>query len=294
MFGRSAEKSTNGRRNKRRLPRWAERLIAAVLILCGITLMVWPWAADFLASNGAGSTISQVTERVDAMPAKEKQWYLDQAHAYNDELAGLSPSMDPSKIVSYKRQLTFDRDPMMSWIEIPSINVSMPIYHGTSDAVLMAGVGHLKNTSLPVGGSSTHCVLTAHSGMQNLRMFDDIRQLEPGDLVLLHTLGDIYAYRVTGSEVVWPDQVSSLSIEPGKDLLTLVTCTPYGVNDHRLLVHCERTDYNPDEAADAGAPQNRHWGMREWALLIAALAAAGIAADVAMRRLRAKRAAAQE
>ena len=130
--------------------------------------------------------------------------------------------------------------------------------------------------------------------MQNLRMFDDIRQLEPGDLVLLHTLGDIYAYRVTGSEVVWPDQVSSLSIEPGKDLLTLVTCTPYGVNDHRLLVHCERTDYNPDEAADAGAPQNRHWGMREWALLIAALAAAGIAADVAVRRLRAKRTAAQE
>lgn len=93
--------------------------------------------------------------------------------------------------------------------------------------------------------------------------------------------------------MVLPDQVSSLSIEPGKDLLTLVTCTPYGVNDHRLLVHCERTDYNPDEAADAGAPQNRHWGMREWALLIAALAAAGIAADVVVRRLRAKRAAAQ-
>ena len=125
-------------------------------------------------------------------------------------------------------------------------------------------------------------------------MFDDIRQLEPGDLVLLHTLGDIYAYRATGSEVVWPDQVSSLSIEPGKDLLTLVTCTPYGVNDHRLLVHCERTNYNPNEAADAGAPQNRHWGMREWALLIAALAAAGIATDVAVRRLRAKRTAAQE
>lgn len=254
--------------------------------------MVWPWAADFIASNGAGNTISQVTERADTMPAKERQWYLDQARAYNDQLAGLSPSMDPSKIASYKKQLAFDGDSMMSWIEIPSINVSLPIYHGASDAVLMAGVGHVKNTSLPVGGSSTHCVLTAHSGMRNLRMFDDIRQLAPGDLVLLHTLGNIYAYQVTGSEVVWPDQVSSLSIEPGKDLLTLVTCTPYGVNDHRLLVHCKRTGYDPGEAADAGALQNRHWGMREWALLIAALAASVIAADVAVRRLRAKQTAA--
>ena len=272
---------------KRRLPRWVDRLITVVLILGGIGLLVWPWVADFFQETGVGNTIFEVTARVDSMPADEKQWYLDQAHAYNDELAGISPSIDPSQIVGYDDQLTFDRDPMMSWVEIPSINVSMPIYHGTSDAALMAGVGHLEGTSLPVGGSSTHCVLTAHSGMSNLRMFDDIRQLEPGDLVLLHTMGDIYAYRVTGSDVVWPDEVDSLAIEPGQDLLTLVTCTPYGVNDHRLLVHCERTDYDPGEAADASSPANRHWGAREWALLIAALAAAGIALDVIIHRRRA-------
>lgn len=271
---------------KRRVPRWVDRLVTAVLIAGGIGLLVWPWVADFVSSTGVGATISEVSARVDAMPADEKQWYLDQAHAYNDELAGLAPSIDPAQIVPYDDQLTFDRDPMMSWVDIPSISVSMPIYHGTSDAALMAGVGHLEGTSLPVGGSSTHCVLTAHSGMQNLRMFDDIRQLEPGDLVLLHTMGDIYAYRVTGSEVVWPDQLNSLAIEPGQDLLTLVTCTPYGVNDHRLLVHCERADYDPEEAADASSLPNRHWGAREWALLIAALAAAGIAADVAIRRRR--------
>lgn len=271
---------------KRCVPRWVDRLVTAVLIAGGIGLLVWPWVADFVSSTGVGATISEVSARVDAMPADEKQWYLDQAHAYNDELAGATPALDPAQIVPYDDQLTFDRDPMMSWVDIPSINVSMPIYHGTSDAALMAGVGHLEGTSLPVGGSSTHCVLTAHSGMQNLRMFDDIRQLEPGDLVLLHTMGDIYAYRVTGSEVVWPDEVNSLAIEPGQDLLTLVTCTPYGVNDHRLLVHCERTDYDPEEAADAASLGNRHWGAREWALLIAALAAAGIAADVAIRRRR--------
>lgn len=244
---------------------------------------------SFLQSRSSrASRISEVTAHVDALPADEKQWYLDEAHAYNDELAGRTPSMEPSQIVPYDEQLTFERDPMMSWVDIPSINVSMPIYHGTSDAALMAGVGHLQNTSLPVGGASAHCVLTAHSGMGNLRMFDDIRQLVPGDLVLLHTMGDTYAYRVTGSEVVWPDEVDSLAIELGRDLLTLVTCTPYGVNDHRLLVHCERTDYNPDEAADAGSLANRHWGMREWAALVAVLALVALVADVVIRRLREK------
>ena len=101
-------------------------------------------------------------------------------------------------------------------------------------------------------------------------------------------MGDTYAYRVTGSEVVWPDEVDSLAIEPGRDLLTLVTCTPYGVNDHRLLVHCERTAYNPDEAADAGSLANRHWGMREWAALVAVLALVALVADVVIRRLREK------
>lgn len=285
MSGRHSSTTTSERR---RLPRWVDRLIAAALIVCGIGLMVWPWVADLVSSTGVGTTISEVTARVDSLPADERQWCLDEAHAYNDELAGLPPSMDPSQIVGYDEQLTFERDSMMSWVDVPSINVSMPIYHGTSDAALMAGVGHLEGTSLPVGGGSTHCVLTAHSGMGNLRMFDDIRQLVPGDLVLLHTMGDIYAYRVTGSEVVWPDEVESFAIEPGEDLLTLVTCTPYGVNDHRLLVHCERSDYSPDEAADAGSLANRHWGMREWAALVAVLAAVGIVVDALVHRLRKK------
>ena len=158
-----------------------------------------------------------------------------------------------------------------------------------SDAALMAGVGHVEGTSLPVGGESTHCVITAHSGMRNLRMFDDIRQLEPGDLVLLHTMGDVYAYRVVSSEVVWPDETSSLAIAPGEDLLTLVTCTPYGVNDHRLLVHCERTDYVPEEANEQAAVTERHWGAREWAVVVVAVALAGVAVDVVVHRVHRRR-----
>lgn len=283
---RSRRGADGSKPRRRRLPRWADRLITALVILVGVGLMVWPWVLDRIEASGVFNQISQVSQTIDALSPEDKQRYLQQAQAYNAQLAGETPQIDPSQILPYDEQLTYDRDPMMSWVEIPSINVSMPIYHGTSDAVLMAGVGHLEGSSLPVGGSSTHCVLTAHSGMQNLRMFDDIRQLQPGDIVLLHTMGDTLAYQVQSSEVVWPDQVSSLAIEPGKDLLTLVTCTPYGINDHRLLVHCVRTTYDPQQAADQASVTKRHWGAREWAVLVVALAAVGLTADVVVHRVR--------
>lgn len=281
-------KDRGKKKASRRLPRWADRLITALVILFGVGLLVWPWVVDYFESQGVGATISKVTAEVDALPADQKQWYLQQAQSYNAVLAGDAPSIPENDIVSYGQQLTYENDPMMSWIEVPSINVSMPIYHGTSDAVLMAGVGHLEGSSLPVGGTSTHTVLTAHSGMRNLRMFDDIHELEEGDIVLLHTMGDILAYRVTSSEVVWPDETESLAIQPGQDLLTLVTCTPYGVNDHRLLVHCVRIDYSQEEAQEASMLQNRHWGAREWAVLIVVVAVIALVLDIVVYRLRKK------
>ncbi|MCC6106862.1 MAG: class C sortase [Atopobiaceae bacterium] len=274
---------------KKRLPRWADRLITVLVILFGVALMVWPWVLDRIEASGVLNQISTVSSTVDAMGQEQKDYYLSEARAYNEVLAQETPEIAPNQILPYEQQLTFDRDPMMSWIEIPSIDVSMPIYHGTSDAALMAGVGHLEGTSLPVGGTSTHCVLTAHSGMKNLSMFDDIRDLVPGDIVLLHTMGEVLAYRVDSSEVVWPDEMDSLSIQQGQDLLTLVTCTPYGVNDHRLLVHCERTEYVPEEAEAQGDLANRHWGMREWAVLIVAVVLLLVLLDVIVHRIRQKR-----
>ena len=274
---------------KKRLPRWADRLITVLVILFGVALMVWPWVLDRIEASGVFSQISTVSSTVDAMSQSEKDYYLSEARAYNEVLAQETPEIAPNQILPYEQQLTFDRDPMMSWIEIPSIDVSMPIYHGTSDAALMAGVGHLEGTSLPVGGTSTHCVLTAHSGMKNLSMFDDIRDLVPGDIVLLHTMGEVLAYKVDSSEAVWPDEMDSLGIQQGKDLLTLVTCTPYGLNDHRLLVHCERTEYVPEEAEAQGDLANRHWGMREWAVLIVAVVLLLVLLDVIVHRIRQKR-----
>lgn len=279
----------SGKRRRKRLPRWADRLITMVVILIGVGLMVWPWVLDRFEAAGVFNQIDAVSSTVDALPAQEREWILLQARSYNELLVGESPELPADQVAPYEEQLIFDRDPMMSWVEIPSINVSMPIYHGTGEESLMAGVGHLEGTSLPVGGASSHCVLTAHSGMRNLSMFDDIHALEEGDLVLLHTMNQTLAYRVVGSEVVWPDEVESLAIEPGADKLTLVTCTPYGVNDHRLLVHCDRTEYVEQEAADQKSLLARHWGKREIAVLIVAAAMALILLDVVVHRHRRRR-----
>ena len=260
-----------------------------VVILIGVGLMVWPWVLDRFEAAGVFNQIDAVSSTVDALPTQERERILLQARSYNELLAGESPELPADQVAPYEEQLIFDRDPMMSWVEIPSINVSMPIYHGTGEEALMAGVGHLEGTSLPVGGTSSHCVLTAHSGMRNLSMFDDIHALEEGDLVLLHTMNQTLAYRVVGSEVVWPDEVESLAIEPGADKLTLVTCTPYGVNDHRLLVHCDRTEYVEQEATDQKSLLARHWGKREIAVLIVAAAMALILLDVVVHRLRRRR-----
>ena len=281
--------ASSGKRRRKRLPRWADRLITMLVILIGVGLMVWPWVLDRFEAAGVFNQIDAVSSTVDALPAQERERILLQARAYNELLAGESPELLADQVAPYEEQLIFDRDPMMSWVEIPSINVSMPIYHGTGEEALMAGVGHLEGTSLPVGGTSSHCVLTAHSGMRNLSMFDDIHALEEGDLVLLHTMNQTLAYRMVGSEVVWPDEVESLTIEPGADKLTLVTCTPYGVNDHRLLVHCDRTEYVEQEAADQKSLLARHWGKREIAVLIVVAAMALVLVDVVVHRLRRRR-----
>ena len=294
--GKAKGHKGRGRRRKR-LPRWADRLITVLIILVGAGLLVWPWVADRLEASGVFNQITTVSGNIDAMSKEERARYLSQARAYNAVLAGQTPKIPANEILPYAQQLTFDRDPMMSWIEIPSINVSMPIYHGTSESALMAGVGHLEGTSLPVGGKSTHCVLTAHSGMRNLSMFDDIRDLEPGDLVLLHTMGRILAYKMVDSEVVWPDEVGSLvieqGIEQGADKVTLVTCTPYGVNDHRLLVHCVRTKYVAKQADAQRSLAHRHWGRRELAAALVAGTLALVGLDVVVHRVRKRRKAAR-
>lgn len=147
---------------------------------------------------------------------------------------------------AYEDILKVNEEGMMGTVEIPKISVNLPIYHGTEKEILEKGIGHLKGTSFPVGGENTHCSLTGHTGLNSAKMFTDLTELEEGDLFFLHVLGETLAYEVCEIQVVLPDEVNSLYITKGKDLVTLITCTPYGVNTHRLFVTGERTEYTEE------------------------------------------------
>ena len=225
-----------------------------------------PLATDLIATAQADEVISCMSSAVDRTDDISRKAALAQAQAYNSSLAPdggqannqgmagcnggrkdvltLSEGQDASDVAPYEEQLCWDDQTAICWIEIPKIALREPVYHGTSDETLAIGVGHLSWSSLPVGGLSSHCVLAAHSGMEESRMFDELDHLKRGDVFVLHTLADAYQYEVFQTETVLPrDAQSSCRIEPGKDLCTLITCTPYGINTHRLLVHAYRVPY---------------------------------------------------
>ena len=271
-----------------------KKLINILLVqalLAGLSLLLYPTVSDYWNSLHASQAVASYDEAVQSMDAGRYDALLQSAQRYNRDLfsRGSLFSLTDEQREDYLSQLSIDTSGIMGYIEIPTIKVSLPIYHGTSEEVLMAGVGHLEGTSLPVGGTSTHCVLTAHSGMRNLSMFDDIHSLEPGDLVLLHTMNKTLAYKMVDSEVVLPEEMESLTIEPGADKVTLVTCTPYGVNDHRLLVHCVRTKYSKKEVDKQKSLAGRHWGKREFAVLIVVVAIVLLLLDIVIHAVRKRR-----
>ena len=223
--------------SKRRL------VLSRIGLVVGIALVLYPLLTDVIASYRANQ---QITHMESALPEDaETSAQIAQAELYNRSLVG---PVDAEPL-PYEEQLT-GQAPYMGWLEIPKIDVSLPVYHGTSEETLANGVGHVKGTSLPVGGVPSNCALSAHSGLQTARMFDDVRRLEVGDKLAIHVLGRHYAYRVESSEVVEPSDVSHLYVyDDGSDMLTLVTCTPLGINSHRLLVHCSRCEYDPADFA---------------------------------------------
>lgn len=214
----------------------------------GLGFLAYPVVMEVLSAQKAAESISEIEAVYDSMDDEAHQQSIEQAHAYNAVLAGGDP---PFELWDYDTQLTYHEEPstMMAWIDIPKIGAHLPIYHHTTEAALMAGVGHMDMTSLPVGGEGTLCALSGHSGMPNARMFDDIRLLEPGDEFVIWTLKEPYAYRVVGTEVVRPEEADVLEAQPGRDLCLLITCTPLNVNTHRLIVTAERCDYVPDSPA---------------------------------------------
>ena len=238
----------NGRSGSRLL------LVPAAGILIGVSVMSYPYFSQLYyqhLNDGVISTMTSSYDRYDP-DSPEIAEIRYQAERYNDRLSG--DNKDDMTVWPYDKQLDLDGTDVMAFVEIPAINVKMPVYHGTGEETLSAGAGHLEGTSLPIGGSGTHCVLTAHSGMKNMEAFDRLGSLKKGDLAAVTTLGETLVYEVEAIETVLPYETDSLAIVPGQDMLTLITCTPYGINDHRLLVHCVRTDRKLNEKTGADDP----------------------------------------
>jgi len=225
--------------------------IVIIIILLGIGLLLYPTISNYLYERSGMGVITDYENAVKKLTEEDFSAALKEAELYNENLVG-NPVHDPfvegSGIAmpeNYRQVLGITE--IMGYIEIPKINLYLPIYHGTSDEVLKKGSGHLEGSSFPVGGIPTHSVLTGHSGLVNAKMFTDLPELVKGDLFYIHILDRTLAYRVEDITIIEPHFTDDLKRFEGKDYVTLMTCTPYGINTHRLLVRGERTEYIAEE-----------------------------------------------
>jgi len=212
---------------------------------------------------------------------EQYQKVLDAAHAYNEKLAQndagetdvlASAVNSASTDEEYNSLLNIDGDGMMGYITVPKLKETLPIYHGTSEKVLQSGIGHLEQTSLPVGGASTHAALSGHRGLPTAKLFTDLNLMKKGDKFYITILKDTYAYQVDKITTVLPTDTKQLAIEPGKDLVTLITCTPYAVNTHRLLVRGHRIPYAPQHQDDAKSTFHVDIPLQYWLPSLALIA----------------------
>lgn len=215
-----------------------------MILLAGLSLLLYPAASNYWNSFHQTRAIAGYWEEVANMDTETYDRLWREANAYNASLLTRSNAylLSGEQKAEYARLLDVSGQGIMGYIEIPEINVSLPIYHGTEDSVLQVAVGHLDWTSLPVGGESSHCVLSGHRGLPSAKLFTNLDKLQEGDTFALRVLDEILTYEVDQILIVEPQDTDALEVEEGKDYCTLVTCTPYGINTHRLLVRGHRMD----------------------------------------------------
>lgn len=219
-------------------------VLLILIFLIGLSLLLYPSVSNYWNSMHQTKAVTSYTEQVSKMSTEKEAALLEQARAYN---AGIPErrnvySLSDEERTEYESCLNVDDTGIMGYIEIPSIEVTLPVYHGTSDSVLSSAVGHLDWTSLPVGGSGTHCVLSGHRGLPSAKLFTNLDKLAEGDVFILRVLDEVLTYEVDQIRIVLPDETDELQIVDGKDYCTLVTCTPYGINTHRMLVRGHRIE----------------------------------------------------
>lgn len=239
--------------------------IALVLVFfVGLSVLLYPTISDYWNSFHQSRAIATYADSVADMDEQDYEEMWNAAQEYNEKLfeTGHGLGLKKKEKKEYNKLLNVSGTGIMSYIEIPKIKCSLPIYHGTDEGVLQIAIGHIEGSSLPVGGVNTHCVLSGHRGLPSAKLFSNLDKLEEGDIFMIRTLDQTLTYEVDQIRIVLPDEVDDLKIEEGKDLCTLVTCTPYGINTHRLLVRGHRVA-NREEAeavrvtADAMQVDNR-------------------------------------
>ena len=215
-----------------------------VVLVTGLFLLLYPSFSDWWNSRVQTKLISNYNEVVAKLDTEDYTALWDSARAYNGDLWGRNNPylLEESQRERYNGLLNPAGDGIMGYVQIPDIDVALPIYHGTDELVLQTAIGHLDWTSLPVGGAGTHCVISGHRGLPSARLFTDLDKVAVGDVFMLHVLDDTLTYEVDQIRIVEPDETDELLLQAGKDLCTLVTCTPYGVNSHRLLVRGLRVE----------------------------------------------------
>lgn len=229
--------------------------LTTIIILCalcvGVGLLLYPTVSDYWNARHQSDVISSYLEEVAQMDDDRYASIWEKARAYNARLAeeGNTWILTEAQKEEYERQLDVSASGAISYVDIPAINCQLPVYHGTGDAVLQVAIGHIEGSSLPTGGESTHCVLSGHRGLPSAQLFSKLDQLVVGDVFYLQTLDETLTYEVDQILIVLPHETEALEIQKGQDLCTLVTCTPYGVNSHRLLVRGHRVENRGQEKA---------------------------------------------
>lgn len=225
-------------------------ILLILVFLAGISLLLYPTVADYWNSFHQTRAIATYTESVDSLDTEDYSLVWQEARDYNTVLT-LDDNrflMTEEESAEYNRLLNVSGNGVMGYIEIPKLNCRLPVYHGTDGAVLQVAIGHIEGTSLPVGGLGSHCVVSGHRGLPSAKLFTDLDQMQLGDTFMLHVLDETLTYEVDQILTVLPEETEALAIDPEQDYCTLVTCTPYGVNSHRLLVRGHRVETVEEKA----------------------------------------------
>lgn len=267
-------------------------MIMVIVFLTGLSLLLYPTVSNYWNSLHQTKAVANYSDAMEKINQKEKQDAIDAAKAYNETLLSNVGRFTPTEeeMNTYKSLLNADSTGMMGYIEIPEIQCELAIYHTVDESVLQVGVGHLEGSSLPVGGSGTHCILSSHRGLPSAKLFTDLDRLQKGDIFILHIYDQMLTYEVDQIAIVEPTDYGLLQIEEGQDLCTLFTCTPYGINSHRLLVRGHRIENHQGVdvkiTSDAAKVST---AVVATCIAIPLLVISFIAVDISTRRSRKKR-----